>query len=112
MVNRGHQHVFANSSRLKRITGMGVVPLCVSRRDTSTDMQHYLRRSTCDLDLRSYIDPDLSRSLCICFYAPCQEEHDGVRVMPLAFLARKLFAKNVFAKKAVFAVFDPCFLNR
>ena len=93
MVNRGHQQVFANSSRLKRATDMGVVSLCLSCQDASTDMQHDLLRSTCDLDLRSNIDPDLSKSPCICFDAPCGEEHDGAQIMPLAFLVRKLFAK-------------------
>ena len=94
MVNRGHQQIFANNSRLKGATNIGVLSLCLSCQDASTDMQYYLLRSTCDLDLRSrsHVDPDFSRSPCICFDAPCREKHDGFRVMPLAFLVRKLFA--------------------
>ena len=102
MVNRGHQQV--HSSRLKRATDMGVVSLCLSCRDASTDMQHDLFRSTCDLDLRSSNDPDLSKSPCICFDAPCGEEHDGAQIMPLAFLVRKLFAK-MFLPKTVYLQF-------
>ena len=96
MVNLGHQLV--HSSRLKRATDMGVVSLCLSCRDASTDMQHDLFRSTCDLDLRSNNDPDLSKSPCICFDTPCGEEHDGAQIMPLAFLVRKLFAKMLLPK--------------
>ena len=87
MLNRGHQRVFAYSSRLKRATDMDMVPLCLSRRDASTDMQHDLLKSTCDLDPRSNIDPGLSRPPCICFDGPCREKHDGgARIMPPAFL--------------------------
>ena len=103
MVNRGHQQV--HSSRLKRATDMGVVSLCLSCRDASTDMQHDLFRSTCDLDLRSNNDPDLSKSPCICFDAPCGEEHDGAQIMPLAFLVRKLFAKMLLPKTVFFLQF-------
>ena len=105
MVNRGHQQVFANSSRLKRATDMGVVSLCLSCQDASTDMQHDLLRSTCDLDLRSNIDPELSMSPCICFDESCREEHDGTRIMPLAFLVLKLFAKKRFCQKLLFLPF-------
>ena len=74
MVNRGQQQLFANNSRLKRATDMAGVSLCVSCQDTSTNMQHDLLRSKCDLDLRPNIDRDLSRSPCICFDAPCRED--------------------------------------
>ena len=47
-VIRGHQQVFANNSRLKRVTDVGVVSLCSSCQDTSPDMQHDLLGSTCD----------------------------------------------------------------
>ena len=103
MVNRCHQQV--HSSRLKRATEMGVVSLCPSCRDASTDMQHDLFRSTCDLDLMSNIEPGLSRLPCICFDAPCREEHDGARIMPLELLVRKLFVNFSLPKTAIFAVF-------
>ena len=48
-VIRGHQQAFANNSRLKRATDMGVVSLCLSCHDASTDMQQDLHGSTCDL---------------------------------------------------------------
>ena len=41
-VTRGHQQVFVITSRLKRARNMGVVSLCLSCNDTSTDMQHGL----------------------------------------------------------------------
>ena len=47
-VIRGHQQVFANNSRLKRATDLGMVSLCSSCQDASPDMQHDLLRSTCD----------------------------------------------------------------
>ena len=113
MVNRGHQQVFVNSSRLRRSTDMGVVSLCLSRQDASTDMQHDLLRSACDLALRSNMDPDLLRSSCICIDAPFREEHDVARIMPLAFLVRKFFLQKMFlTKTAIWAVFVPCCLNR
>ena len=48
-VTRGHQQVFANNSRLKIVTDVGVVSLRSSCQDTSPDMQHDLLGSTCDL---------------------------------------------------------------
>ena len=73
--------------------------MCFSRRDASIDMQHNLSRSRRDLDLRSDFDLDLSRSACMCFDASWQEEHDGVRIIPLTFLVQKLFVKNDFCQK-------------
>ena len=81
---------------------MGLVSTCFSRRDASTDMQHDLSSSRHDLDLKSNFDLDLSRSTCICFDAPWQEEHDSVRIIPLAFLVQKLFAINDFCQKRLF----------
>ena len=104
MVNRGHEQAFANRSRLKSATDMGMVSLYLSCQDASTDMQHDLFTSACDLDLRLNIELDLSKSPCICFDAPCRKEHDGARVMPLAFLVRKLFAKT-FCPKQLFLLF-------
>ena len=116
VVNRGHQQILANSSRLKRATYIGVVSLCLSCRDASTDMQNDLFRSTRDLDLRSNIDPDLYmspliahgniyRSPCICFDASRREEHHGAKIMPLPFLLRKLFANKRFRQKQLFLPF-------
>ena len=96
MVNRGHQQVLANSSRLKRATDISVVSLCLSCRDASTDMEHDLFRSRCDLDLRSNIDPDLSKSPCICFDAPCVEEDDGAQIMPLAVFTKDFYTLKRF----------------
>ena len=41
--------IFANNSRLKRATDMGVVSLCLYGQDASTDLQYDLLGSTCDL---------------------------------------------------------------
>ena len=46
---RSHQQFCVNKSRLKRAADMGVVSLCLSCEDASTDMQHDLLASTCDL---------------------------------------------------------------
>ena len=48
-VIRGHQQLFANKSRLKWATDMGVVSLSFSCQDASLDMQHDLLGSTCVL---------------------------------------------------------------
>ena len=44
-----NQQVLANNSQLKRATGMDVVALCLYCHDQSTDLQHELLGSTCDL---------------------------------------------------------------
>ena len=48
-VIRGHEQVFADNSRLERATDMGVVSLCSSCQDASSDMQHGLLGPACDL---------------------------------------------------------------
>ena len=56
---------------------MGAVSLSLSCQGTSTDMQ------LIDLTLLGHhVD------------APLQREHDGARIMPLAFKVRKLFAQK------------------
>ena len=47
-----------------------------------------------DLDLRSNFDLDFPRSTCIYLDASRREEHDGGRIISLAFLVQKLLAKN------------------
>ena len=47
-----------------------------------------------DFDLRSDFDLDLPRSTCTYFDRSRIEEHDGVRIISLAFLDQKLLAKN------------------
>ena len=53
---------------------------------------HYV--TSCDLDLRSDSDIDLSRSICtyvpIYFDASVKEERDAAKIMSLAFLVQKL----------------------
>ena len=51
--------------------------------------------------------PDYSKPPCVCFDAPWQEEHDGARIMPLAVLVQKLFAKKRFRQKQLFLRFLP-----
>ena len=60
---------FAYNFLENRARVVGLVPMCFSRRDGSTDMQHDLSRSRRDFDLRSNFDLDLPRSTCICFDA-------------------------------------------
>ena len=55
-----------------------------------------------DLDLRSSSDIDLLRSTRTYFDAFRREEQDAAKIMSLAFLVLKLFAKNRFCKKALF----------
>ena len=40
-----------------------------------------------------------------CFDVPCRKEHDGARIMPLAFLVQMLFAKKCFCQKQLFLPF-------
>ena len=59
-----------------------------------------------DLDLRSNFEIDLSRSPCICFDASRREKHDGVKIISLPLLVKKIYAKNDFRKKTVILAFD------
>ena len=47
------------------------------------------------------------QSPCITFDALWREEHDGARIMPLAFLVEKLLATNLFAKNSYFELKRP-----
>ena len=58
--------------------------------------QHVTSR---DLDLRSNYDIDLGQHVGTYFDAFQKEEYDSARIIPLAFLVQKLFAKNRFYKK-------------
>ena len=81
---------------------MCVISFCLSCQAASTDMHHNLLRSTCDLDLRSNIDLTLQDHHV--YGSAHREDHDSARIFLLAFLVRKLFAKNVDAD-SYFAVF-------
>ena len=58
-----------------------------------------------DLDLGPNFEIDLFRSTCAYFDALRREEYDAAKIMPLAFLVQKLFAKNRCCKKAPFLPF-------
>ena len=45
-------YIFVNNFWQKRDRDLGKVPKCLSHQDASSDMQHDLLRSLCDLDLR------------------------------------------------------------
>ena len=51
MTSSGRRTFFANNFWYKRARDVGLVPHCSSRQGASTDMQHDLLRSHCDLDL-------------------------------------------------------------
>ena len=55
-----------------------------------------------DLDLRPNSDIDLLRPKCAYFDASWRQEHDAAKIMSLAFLVQKLFAKKTFFKKTLF----------
>ena len=103
----GHQYLFADNLPLKRVRDMVVVSLCLSGHDASTDCnmtylgQHLTSR---DLDLRSNIDLTFQGQ---CFAAPWREEHVGARIIPLASVVLKLYAKHVSAKNSYVDVFLP-----
>ena len=46
-------------------------------------------------DLMSNLQMDLSRSNNISVDAPWQEQHSGVKIIPLAYVVQKLLIKNV-----------------
>ena len=78
---------------------MGLVPISFFHQDASTDVQHDLSGSLRDLNLRSNFDINFFRSICICFDASQQEEHDGVQIISLALLIQKLLKKKLFLSK-------------
>ena len=95
---------FANNTRLKRSTKeLGLVSLYLSFHETltntqSTNMQHDLLGTTCDLTWRwpkVKCRSTCSKSSCIFFFffdAAWRQKHDGARIISPAFLV-KLFAK-------------------
>ena len=90
---------------------------CVSIAQTHRlicNMTYLARQLTSrDLDLRSNFDIDLLRSICTYFDASRHQEHDSAKIMSVAFLVQKLFAKNHFCKKKrYFDFLDLCGLTR
>ena len=101
--------LIANNSLLKNVRDMAVVSLCLSCRDASTDMQHDILGSKCDLTWswsRVKCWPNRSKLSYICFDAPWREEHDDARNMWLGFLFQKLFAKTFLSKLAFLPFVD------
>ena len=90
----------SNSLQLKDVEAK-LAPLCLSRRDASTDMQHDIPGSSHGHDLRSYIQLDLLRSSCISFEPPWRGEHDAVKIISLPW-SHKKFGKFNFHKKVDF----------
>ena len=84
-----------------------MAPMCLYHQGASTHMQYDLLGSTCDLDLRSNFEIDLSRSWCTCFVAPWRGKHDGVKINALSLIAKKLFAKTVFRDNSHFDLWWP-----
>ena len=79
-----------------------MVPICFFRRDASNDIQYDLLGSTVtsgDIDLRSDFEIDLFRSTCTYFDAFRREEHDAAKIMSLALLVQKVFAKTSLKKR-------------
>ena len=80
-------------------------PICFFRKDASNDMQYDLLGSARDLDLWSNFEIDLFRATCSYFDAFRREEHDAAKIMCLAFLVQKLFAKKQFLQKSAILTF-------
>ena len=108
--HRGHQQVFADNLRLRRVRDMKVVSMCLYRQYASTDMQ--LLGSRRDLDMRSNCDLAFSRSRYICFDASWRGKHDGVKIIALSFQTQKLSLKNCFARKYRFDLSWPLTLKQ
>ena len=58
-----------------------------------------------NLDPRSIFGLEFLRSSCIYFDASQRDEHDCVRIMPLAFLGQKQFARKPVLPKMVILTF-------
>ena len=76
--------------------------ICFFRKDALNDcnmtyLAHHV--TSCDLDLRSDFDIDLFRSTCTYFDAFRREEHDAAKIMSLALLVQKVFAKTSLKKR-------------
>ena len=96
----GSWAVFDNNSLQIEDREAKLPPLCLSRRDASTDVQHDIPGSPCDLDLWSNIQLDLLRLLCMSFEPPWRGEHDAVNISSLSW-SHKLFGKFHFRKKSM-----------
>ena len=92
-VIRVHKTFFYNNSLQIENIKAKMAPLCLSRRDALTDMQHDILGSTRDLDLRSNFKLDLFRSWCMSFEPPWCGEHDAVKIISPLWVHRKLFRK-------------------
>ena len=67
------------------------------------NMTYLARHATSlDFDLRLNSDISLLRPICTYFNATRIQEYDAAKIMSLAFLVQKFFAKNVLAKKRYF----------
>ena len=66
----------------------------MSRQGASYDMQHDLVRSLGDLDLRSTLPIDLSRSCDIPFDSSRREKHDSENSFALTIKRTKLFVRK------------------
>ena len=62
-----HSFFFYNNSLQIEAREARLAPLCLSRRDALTDMQHGIPGSSFDSGLRSNFQLDLARSSCTCF---------------------------------------------
>ena len=83
-------------------TAVGLVPMCFSCRDTSTDIQHDLSGSPHDL---MWPWPEVKFwhelfwvNMHTDFDASCQDEQDNIQIIPLAFFVQKLFVKYNFVR--------------
>ena len=92
-VTRGHQQIFANNSRLKRASGMGVVSLCWSCHDACTDIQHDLRCSACDLTWGQILTWPFKATTYM-FRRALTRETRRCPKYAASLLVQKLFAKN------------------
>ena len=100
-VTWGHQRFLCNNLRLNWDRDSVRRSLCLSRRCASNDMQHDLFRWGHDLDLRSSLQLDLSRSYDISFDAPWRDKNNGVWMDPLSFREEQLLQKNYCEIKVV-----------
>ena len=79
---------------------------CVSLAQTHRlicNMPYLTRHVTShDLDLKSNSEIDFLRLKCTYFDASWRQEHDAAKIMPLAILVKKLFAKSHFLQKMLF----------
>ena len=77
------------------------MPKCSSCLDAANDMQHNLLMSSFDLDLRSKLEINLSRSPYIQLDLSRRDKRDGTTIIIVHF-EKKLFAVKYFAQKQLF----------